>query len=190
MKLGIASRFGPHRLPTGKACLTTVITPRMRRSPQPAVVFAAVVLAAMLTGCRDSHLNKPSVALLPQNPSAAAFIGDWGETEGGPVSYQIFRRGDGRAVIQSPANDTWWCEFRDVRFEGRSLLFALYNYTPRSSGYKTDTNPQGEHPFSGLRCDTRLEIDRADTNRIHVTMTTVVTTNGITGTLVRKRRAA
>ncbi len=136
-----------------------------------------------------SRLGKPSEAELPDDPAVSAFLGDWSSEEDSAASFRIFKRSDGTAIIQVPANDTWWHVFENIRFENGKLLFDEYSYTPPSDDYKSIVTPFGEHPFSGVPCETIMELDKDNPDVIMVTVKSTHVPEGIKGTLQRIKQA-
>ena len=147
------------------------------------------VLVATPLGCQRVDSNTVYEATLPDDVTAEAFLGDWYD-EDGTIAYRVIGRPDGTAVIQVTQYEMWRVELKDIRFEDGSLLFAQYQYTPTSDDYKNITNPAGEHPFSGVRCDIVLTIDPGNGDQIHYTMTTPQLSQVFTGLFVRRSESA
>lgn len=129
-----------------------------------------------------SQSNVP--ASRPAQDAPGLFDGTW-IAEGEPV-YHISQRGDSPIRIETPPNDTWRVEIKNIRLEGRSLRFEQYHYTAASPDLKSITNPTGEHPFSGVECKVTLTPDPDDRNLLHQSMATVQTPEPITGILRRQ----
>lgn len=101
-----------------------------------------------------------------QDPSdIEPFIGRWGD-EDREVCYIISRDAAGGVTIESPPNEVWRTEFRNVRFKENRITFDLFMYTDPDDKYNSIIEKSGHHPSSGIRLETDFEIDRLDQNEL------------------------
>ena len=95
------------------------------------------------------------------------FVGKWAGEEG-ELCYSIIKKTDNSIEIKSPPNEIWREVIKNIRLDGRKLIFDQFLYTDPSEDYKTIVNKSGEHPFSGVRCKSVFEIKPDDTNVMHI----------------------
>jgi len=138
--------------------------------------------------CARRSDKTSNTARVPAGVAAAGLPGEWMDAESGAIVYRIARGSDGTYTIAVPCSDAWRVVFKNVRFDGAKLMFDQYWYVPASSDFKTISNPAGEHPFSGVRCETTLEVDKDNRDVATVTVKTVHTPQGIAERLSRRRR--
>ena len=94
-----------------------------------------------------------------------AFIGHWANEEG-EVCYIIAEDTEGNVRIKTPPNKAWRTEFRNLRFDGKRILLDEFNYIDPNDDYMSPIDRSGEHPFSGVRCETMVEVDPQDSNQL------------------------
>ena len=137
------------------------------------IVF--VIVLGLLTGCS----SRPD-----ERESAGAFDGSW--MAEGEVCYEISHNAGETPIIRVPANDTWRVEIEDVKLDNLTLRFYQYHYTPARDEMKSVTNPSGEHPFSGVRCEVTLTMKPGEPNRMTMSLKTAQTTEPIIGVLTKQ----
>jgi hypothetical protein len=101
-----------------------------------------------------------------------AFLGRWANEEG-EVCYMITKDTEGNFGVEIPPNEACRTEFRNVRFDGNRILLDQFNYMDANEDYKSPIDMSGEHPFSGVRCKTMLQVDPQDSNQLLERMSTV-----------------
>jgi len=111
----------------------------------------------------DHH--KETQRLLP-------FIGHWASEEG-EVCYIISKDAEGNVTISGPPNEVWRTVLRNVRLEGERIMFDQFNYIDPNENYKSIIDNSGEHPFSGVRCETIFGLNPKDSNELFESMSAV-----------------
>ncbi len=112
------------------------------------------------------------------------FIGTWVDDEGESV-YVISSGPEGSINIAVPANDTWRIEIKNARVENGQIMFDAYHYMEASNDLKSPIDKSGEHPFSGVRCETILTVHSHDSSRMVYKMKTIHTPQPIVEILRR-----
>lgn len=64
-------------------------------------------------------------------------------------------------------------------------MFDQYSYTKARDDYRMPFDSSGEHPFSGVRCQTVLETDHNDPQRMTYSLKSIHTSEPIVETLHR-----
>lgn len=116
--------------------------------------------------------NIVKVDKLINHQDPLAFVGHWANDEG-EVCYIISKDIEGNMRIEIPPNEALQTVFRNVRFEGKRIMFDAFNYIDPNDDYKSPIDPSGEHFFSGVRCSTVFEINPEDSNELLETMSMV-----------------
>ena len=98
-----------------------------------------------------------------------SFVGRWAN-EDGKVCYIITQTIEGNLKIQTPPNDTWRTIFKNIRLEGKRMMFDLFSYIDPNEYFKSIIDQSGEHPFSGVRCSTVLEVNLNNSNELFQSM--------------------
>ncbi|NIP25067.1 MAG: hypothetical protein GWN67_14855 [Phycisphaerae bacterium] len=106
-----------------------------------------------------------------------AFVGHWAYDEG-EVCYIISKDSEGSVRIEEPPNEAWRTVLRNVRFDGKRIMFDKFNYIDPNEDYKTIINPYADDPLSGVRYETVFELNPKDSNELLET-TSVVHKYGI-----------
>ena len=113
-----------------------------------------------------------------------SFIGTWLD-ENGNVIYNISEGNNGNLRFQTWKSETWKVSIKNLRAEGGVISFDQYHFTPPSDKLKTHVSRDGQHPFSGIRCVTKLSMIDGDENAIQQTVSTPQLPEPITGILRR-----
>jgi hypothetical protein len=114
------------------------------------------------------------------------YIGQWAY-EGEEVCYIIVKDNEGNLIIEVPSNKKWENVIKNLSLEGKAITFDQFNYIEPNEGYKTISNPSGENPFSGVRCETILKINPNNPNQLMESMSTIHTKTPIRGVLKRQQ---
>lgn len=96
-----------------------------------------------------------------------SFIGRWAN-EDGEVCYIISDNNEGFLRIETPPNKAWRIILRNIRLEGRKIIFDRFHYTDPNEDHKSIIDQSGEHSFSGVRCETVLKVNPKDSNELFV----------------------
>ena len=112
------------------------------------------------------------------------FMGTWINDEGKHV-YVISSEPDGSVNIVAPATDTWRIEIKNAVVGNGQITFDEYHYMVASNDFKSPIDKSGEHPFSGVRCETILTVNSHDLSRMDYNMKTIHTPQPIVGILRR-----
>jgi len=134
-----------------------------------------IAMLGLLAGCS----SRPD-----KGASVGAFDGSW--MAEGEVSYEISHTAGKTPIIRVRANDTWRVKIEDVKLDNLTLRFNQYNYTPARDEMKTITNPTGEHPFSGVRCEVTLTMKPGEPNSITMSLKMAQITEPIVGVLTKQ----
>ncbi len=113
-----------------------------------------------------------------------AFHGHWLAEE--ELCYKITHYSGEIPIIDTPPNETWRIEIENIRIKDEELLFDQYHYMPVQEDLKTIFNPSGEHPFSGVKCETKLSVDPANPDKLKLSMKTKGIPEPTTGVLVKQ----
>ena len=98
------------------------------------------------------------------------FVGRWANDRG-QISYIITKDSEGNFRLESLPNKVWRSVLRNVRLEGAKIMFDHFSYTDPNEDYKSIIDHSGEHVFSGVRCETVLEVNPNDLNELFQTGT-------------------
>lgn len=96
-----------------------------------------------------------------------SFVGRWAN-EDGEVCYIIIQDTEGNLKIETAPNDAWRTVLKNMRLEGKRIMLDQFSYTDPNEDYKSIIDRSGEHPFSGVRCETILEVNAKDSNELLV----------------------
>jgi hypothetical protein len=112
------------------------------------------------------------------------FVGQWAGKDG-IVVLTITPTPDGRLNVAMPSSAPWSLVIRNVRSEGGRLMFDAYWYLQAREETTSPFYPFGDHPFSGVRCQTVLVLDPADHRRMTYSITSIHVPGSIAETLTR-----
>lgn len=94
-----------------------------------------------------------------------SFVGQWAN-EDGEVCYIITQDIEGNLKIETAPNDAWRTVLKNMRLEGKRIMFDEFSYTDPNEDYKSIIDRSGEHPFSGVRYKTVLEVNPKNSNEL------------------------
>lgn len=101
-----------------------------------------------------------------------SFVGQW-VNEDGEVCYIITQDTEGNLKIETAPNDAWRTVLKNMRLEGKRIMLDQFSYTDPNEDYKSIIDRSGEHPFSGVRFETVLEVNPKDSNELLTTGSSV-----------------
>lgn len=94
-----------------------------------------------------------------------SFVGRWAN-EDGEVCYIITQDTEGNLRLETAPNDAWRTVLKNMRLEGKRIMLDQFSYTDPNEDYKSIIDRSGEHPFSGVRFETVLEVNPKDSNEL------------------------
>ncbi len=145
--------------------------------PENLPIWEEIVLA---------HDQPPGSCAPIDKDSALPFLGTWCHDEG-EESLAISISEPGRLEITSPDVEDWKTVTKNIRVVDGRLMFDQYWYVPPSDDYKSPINRSGHLGFSGVRMASVLERVPGDPDRLLQSVTTIHTTEPITGELHRMK---
>lgn len=125
-------------------------------------------------------------AYIDDGENLERFAGKWADSDGN-LLYVIARDPAGRMKIKTPSNDAWRVEIKNVRLREGKLAFDQYHYTEAKDEFKTPISSHGHHPFSGVRCQTTLELNPENPAKMTHSVKTVHAAEPVLGTLTRMK---
>ncbi len=92
------------------------------------------------------------------------FAGSW-VTENKEPCYIITECAE-TLKIETPSNNVWRTVLKNIRADGKRILFDMFHYIDPNENFKSIVDRSGEHPFSGVRCEAVFELNPNDSNEL------------------------
>ena len=148
------------------------------------VIWETPETIAKLQKLINAHDSPPSniISILDdmKMEDAMSYVGQWAVE--GEVGYIITHIPNLGLKIETPTNDpndTIKIVSRNLRWQDNKIKFDSFCYFLSSEDYKTITNQYGDHPFSGVRLETIMEIFGQNPDELLVNVRTFQTPESI-----------